>query len=165
MRVHIVNPSHFSFGTGFITPRWMFVLAAATPAKWGEPVLSDESLEPFDTDQLKEGDVIGIGLHTGNALVGYALGERARARGAWVVYGGSHPTLFPEEALERGGAHAVVKGDGDAVWGEAIQDCVNGTPKRIYDGGQISAGKFRKARWDLMSRESYAWASVQTVRG
>ena len=143
----------------------MFVLAAATPAKWGDPVLSDESLEPFDTDQLEEGDVIGIGLHTGNALVGYALGERARGRGAWVVYGGSHPTLFPEEALERGGAHAVVKGDGDAVWGEAIQDCVNGTPKRIYDGGQISAGKFRKARWDLMSRESYAWASVQTVRG
>ena len=165
MRVNIVNPSHFSFGTGFITPRWMFVLAAATPAEWGEPVLSDESLEPFDTDQLEKGDVVGIGLHTGNALVGYALGERARARGAWVVYGGSHPTLFPEEALERGGAHAVVKGDGDAVWGEAIQDCVNGTPKRIYDGGQISAGKFRKARWDLMSRESYAWASVQTVRG
>ena len=82
MRVHIVNPSHFSYGTGFITPRWMFVLAAATPAKWGDPILSDESLEQFDTDRLEKGDVIGIGLHTGNALVGYALGQRARARGA-----------------------------------------------------------------------------------
>ena len=67
MRVHIVNPSHFSFGTGFITPRWMFVLAASTPAKWGDPILSDESLEPFDTAQLEKGDVIGIGVHTGNA--------------------------------------------------------------------------------------------------
>jgi radical SAM superfamily enzyme YgiQ (UPF0313 family) len=143
----------------------MFVLAAATPAKWGDPILSDESLEPFDTDRLEQGDVVGIGLHTGNALVGYALGARARARGAWVIYGGSHPTLFPEEALERGGAHTVVKGDGDVAWGRAIEDCVNGTPEEIYDGGQIDAGKFRKARWDLMKRESYVWASVQTVRG
>ena len=75
----------------------MYVLAAATPSKWGDPILSDESLKPFDTGQLGEGDVVGIGLHTGNALVGYELGRRARERGAWVVYGGSHPTLFPEE--------------------------------------------------------------------
>ena len=75
VRIHIVNPSHFSFGTAFITPRWMFVLAAATPAIWGDPILSDESLEPFDTDRLEKGDVVGIGIHTGNALVGYELGQ------------------------------------------------------------------------------------------
>ena len=165
MQIHIVNPSHFSFGTGFITPRWMYVLAAATPSKWGDPILSDESLKPFDTGQLGEGDVVGIGLHTGNALVGYELGRRARERGAWVVYGGSHPTLFPEEALEKGGAHAVVKGDGDVTWGQVIEDCVNGDPKPVYEGGRVDAGKFRKARWDLMERDKYAWATVQTVRG
>ncbi|MCH8990777.1 MAG: 50S ribosome-binding GTPase [Acidobacteria bacterium] len=71
MRVHIVNPSHFSFGLSMITPRWLYVLAAATPTKWGDPVLSDEMLEPFDTGQLEKGDIIGIGIHTGNALVGY----------------------------------------------------------------------------------------------
>ena len=165
MQIHIVNPSHFSFGTGFITPRWMYVLAAATPSKWGDPILSDESLKPFDTGQLGEGDVVGIGLHTGNALVGYELGRRARERGAWVVYGGSHPTLFPEEALEKGGAHAVVKGDGDVTWGQVIEDCVNGDPKPVYEGGRVDAGKFRKARWELMERDKYAWATVQTVRG
>ena len=63
----------------------MFVLAAATPSKWGDPILSDESLEPFDTDRLEKGDVVGIGIHTGNALVGYELGQRARERGAWAV--------------------------------------------------------------------------------
>ena len=143
----------------------MFVLAAATPSKWGDPILSDESLEPFDTDRLEKGDVVGIGLPPGNALVGYELGQRARERGAWVIYGGSHPTLFPEEAIERGGAHAVVKGDGDVAWGQAIEDCVSGSSKNIYEGGRIDAGKFRKARWDLMNRKKYAWASVQTVRG
>jgi len=143
----------------------MFVLAAATSSKWGNPILSDESLEPFDTNRLEKGDVIGIGVHTSNALVGYQLGQRARERGAWVIYGGSHPTLFPEEALERGGAHAVVKGDGEVAWGEAIEDCVSGSSKKIYEGGRVDAKKFRKARWDLMDRKNYAWASVQTVRG
>ena len=32
MRVHLVNPSDLSFGTAVITPRWLYVLAAATPA-------------------------------------------------------------------------------------------------------------------------------------
>ena len=35
MTVHLVNPSHLSFGIGVITPRWMFVLAAATPSTFG----------------------------------------------------------------------------------------------------------------------------------
>jgi len=33
MRVHLVNPSDTSFGIGVITPRWLYVLAAATPAE------------------------------------------------------------------------------------------------------------------------------------
>ena len=41
MRVFLVNPSHVSFGTAVITPRWLYVLAAATPGKWGDPVVCD----------------------------------------------------------------------------------------------------------------------------
>jgi len=52
---------------------------------------------------------VGIGIHTGNALRGYELGKIARKRGAYVVFGGIHATLYPEEAAELGGAHAVVK--------------------------------------------------------
>ena len=60
--------------------------------------------------------MIGIGIHTLNALRGYEVGRAARERGAYVVYGGIHSTLFPDEPFEHGGAHAVVKGDGDRVW-------------------------------------------------
>lgn len=45
MSVHLVNPSDNSFGTAVITPRWLFVLAAATPQAAGDPILVDESLE------------------------------------------------------------------------------------------------------------------------
>ncbi len=39
MRIHLVNPSDVSFGTAVITPRWLYVLAAATPARHGTPLL------------------------------------------------------------------------------------------------------------------------------
>jgi hypothetical protein len=48
MRVHLVNPSHAAFGVAVITPRWLFVLAGATPRAFGDPVLVDESIAPFD---------------------------------------------------------------------------------------------------------------------
>ncbi len=117
MAIHLVNPSDNSFGTAVITPRWLFVLAAATPLSMGDPILVDESLEQLNPETIRAGDVVGISVHTGNALRGYAIGKLARYRGATVVYGGIHATLFPEEPFERGGADVVVTGDGDVGLG------------------------------------------------
>src|SRR6185312_11367482 len=165
MRVHLINPSDTAFGTAVITPRWLYVLAAATPASFGDPVLRDETLQHWNPAGVQTGDVVGIGIHTGNALRGYAVGRMARARGAWVIFGGVHSSLYPEEAFEYGGAHAVVRGDGDLAWGQALKDFQIGAPKRIYEGGRVAAGQFKPARWDLLPPNSYMWASVQTVRG
>src|SRR5216683_1210675 len=165
MRVHLVNPSDTSFGIGVITPRWLYVLAAATPSEYGDPLFTDETLEQIQPDRIQAGDIVGIGIHTGNALRGMRVGHMARERGAWVVFGGIHATLYPEEARELGGAHAVVKGDGDIVWAQALADCREGAPKPVYVGGQIEASDFVPARWDLVPRNRYMWASVQTVRG
>jgi radical SAM superfamily enzyme YgiQ (UPF0313 family) len=165
LSVHLVNPSDNSFGTAVITPRWLFVLAAATPRVAGDPILVDESLEQIAPETIQPGDIVGISVHTGNALRGYEVGRMARSRGAWVVYGGIHATLFPEEALERGEGHAVVTGDGDVAWGNAVVDCMAGKPEKIYEGGRIGGSEFLAARWDLMDPEKYMWASVQTIRG
>ena len=96
---------------------------------WGDPILCDETLDPFDPSTIQPGDIVGIGIHTGNALRGYEVGRDARARGASVVFGGIHATLYPDEAHELGGAHAVVKGDGDAIWATVIADCAAGQPQ------------------------------------
>ncbi|MHB8734372.1 MAG: B12-binding domain-containing radical SAM protein, partial [Terriglobales bacterium] len=165
MRVHLINPSEASFGIGVITPRWLFVLAAATPAQYGDPIITDETLEAFDPGVIQPGDIVGIGIHTGNAYRGLEVGRQARERGAWVIYGGIHATLYPDEPHELGGAHAVVKGDGDDIWKSAVEDCVKGTPQRIYDGGRVAGDRFLQARWDLLPAKKYMWASVQTVRG
>src|SRR4029077_4398118 len=147
------------------TPRWLYVLAAATPETYGDASLVDETLDAVDPAGIQTGDIVGIGIHTANALRGYEIGKLARERGAYVVFGGIHATLYPNEAHELGAAHAVVKGDGDVVWAKVLADCCHGAPQKVYEGGRIEASEFLPARWDLVPRKSYMWASVQTVRG
>src|SRR6202521_1201366 len=165
MNIHLVNPSDTSFGTAVITPRWLYVMATATAKSFENPEICDETLEHLNLDRVQPGDVVGIGIHTGNALRGYEVGRAARDRGAWVVFGGIHSTLYSEEPFEHGGAHVVVKGDGDIVWNRVLRDCAAGTPERIYNGGKVEPEDFQQARWDLLPANSYMWASVQTVRG
>jgi radical SAM superfamily enzyme YgiQ (UPF0313 family) len=165
VRIHLINPSDLSFGTAVITPRWLYVLAAATPEHYGAPLIVDETLEPFDSGTVQRGDVVGIGIHTGNALRGYRLGREARERGAFVVFGGIHSTLYPDEVAEHGAAHTVVSGDGDLVWPRVLEACAAGTPLPRYDGGRIEGDAFLPARWDLLPRDKYMFGSVQTVRG
>jgi len=164
-RIHLVNPSTKSFGVAVITPRWLYVLAAATGTTWGDPLIVDETLERLDPKTIEAGDVVGIGIHTGNALRGYEIGRAVRERGAWVVFGGIHATLFPEEVAEHGMAHAVVRGDGDLIWSRVVADCLKGEPQPVYEGGRIEGDDFASARWDLLPERRYMWASVQTVRG
>ncbi len=40
-----------------------------------------------------------------------------------------------------------------------------GRSSRIYEGGHVEPEDLLPARWDLMPRNRYMWASVQTVRG
>ena len=38
----------------------------------GDPILVDESLEQIVPETIQPGDIVGISVHTGNALRGYA---------------------------------------------------------------------------------------------
>ena len=165
MRIHLINPSDISFGVAVITPRWLYVLAGSTPEKYGDPHIVDETLEQLDFGAISAGDVVGIGIHTLNVLRGYEVGRAARERGATVIYGGIHTSLYPDEPFEFGGAQAVVKGDGALVWGRVLADVEAGTLKRVYEGGKIDGLVMNRARWDLLPRGRYMMASVQTVRG
>jgi tRNA A37 methylthiotransferase MiaB len=82
-----------------------------------------------------------------------------------VIYGGIHATLFPDEVRELGAAHAVVRGDGDLAWPEAIEDCLAGRLQPLYEGGRVEPEQLRSARWDMLPADRYMWASVQTLRG
>jgi radical SAM superfamily enzyme YgiQ (UPF0313 family) len=165
MQIHLVNPSDVSFGVGVLTPRWLYVLAGATPRSYGDPIITDETLEQFDAEKVHPGDIVGIGIHTSNAHRGYEVGQMVRRRGGVPIFGGIHASLYPDEPLQYGAAAGVVSGDGDLVWASVLSDTTQGITKPLYEGGAIDAEHFALARWDLLKRGSYMWASVQTVRG
>ena len=98
-RIHLVNPSVTAFGTAVITPRWLYVLAGATPAQYGDPVLVDETLEPLRPVRPSTRAMSSASASTPpTPCAGYEVGRAARERGAYVVFGGIHATLYPDEA-------------------------------------------------------------------
>jgi hypothetical protein len=100
MKVFLVNPAWSRLGYSVITPRWLFVIAQATPRDLvGEPVLIDEAIEKFDLGAVRSGDIVGIGITTGNCQAGYDILNKAKSKGATVIMGGIHPTIFPDEPL------------------------------------------------------------------
>ena len=167
MKVHLVNPSHVSFGIGVITPRWMYVLASATPDTYGDAVMCDETLEPLDFDSISAGDVVGIGIHTGNALRGYEVGvagARARRHGGVRRHprhavSRTRPRDLGRRACGRQGRRRRRVVDG-AVGRERP------APRsRCTTAAGSRAPNSVPARWDLLPPGKYMWASVQTVRG
>ena len=55
-----------------------------------------------------------------------------------MVFGGIHATLYPEEAHRLGGAHAVVKGDGDVDRRQVLADAARGTLQPVFDAGRVT---------------------------
>jgi radical SAM superfamily enzyme YgiQ (UPF0313 family) len=164
-KVILVNPANATVGYSVITPRWLFVMAGATPTNIvGDPIIIDVPVTPFDPEIVRPGDIVGVGIHSGNCLPGYRIIREAKERGATVIVGGIHPTIFPEEPLEMG-ADAVVKGGGDVIWRQIVEDALLGRLERVYDGGRVPGELMVKARWDLMDPNKYFLGSIQTVAG
>jgi len=164
-RIYLVNPAIATAGYSFFTPRWLFVMAQATPTNLlGDPVLVDETIERFDPNNIRPGDIVGISISTGNCTSGYRILRLVKQAGATAIVGGIHATIFPNEPLEMG-ADAVVTGNGDLVWATVLKDAITGRLQQRYDGGRIPGESMLKARWNLLDSSKYLFPSVQTVAG
>jgi len=104
MRVHLVNASHVSFGVAVITPRWLFVLAAATRAPMATPCWSTRRSIRSNPPRAA-GDVVGIGIHTATRCAATKWQGRTRARRVGGLR--RHPChAVPDEPHQMGSATA-----------------------------------------------------------
>jgi radical SAM superfamily enzyme YgiQ (UPF0313 family) len=163
-KVILVNPSRSTIGYSIFVPRWLFVIAQGTPAEVGNPIIVDETTERFNPEIVNPGDIVGIGISTGNCLAGYRVLKVAKSSGATVIVGGVHATVLPEEPIEMG-ADAVVTGNGDVVWGMAVRDALDGRLRKRYDGGRVPGEGMLTARWGLLNTKKYMIPTIQTVAG
>lgn len=134
---------------------------------------TDESIQRV---RMKKGiQVLGISLNTAFAKRGYSIAEEYcryyRSKGwhpPFVVFGGSHVTAAPEEALAHG--DAVVLGEAEFSWPRLVRDIQRGRPQRIY-GSLESPERCPGEAFPLPDRSilrgmtAFPITSVQLTRG
>jgi radical SAM superfamily enzyme YgiQ (UPF0313 family) len=83
-------------------------------------------------------DVVGISAMTSQATRAYELADHYRALGMFVVLGGYHVTLMPDEALTH--ADAIVTGEGIKAWPQLLRDFASGeVGRRVYADDRVYA--------------------------
>jgi radical SAM superfamily enzyme YgiQ (UPF0313 family) len=105
----------------------LHILQGLTPPEH-EVKLVEEENEPLNLEE--ECDLVGISCMTSNAPRAYQLAQEFKKRGKTVVFGGVHPTILPEEALQYG--DSVVAGEAEGVWEQVLEDFQNGGLQRKY---------------------------------
>ena len=108
-------------------PLGLAMVAALTPPEV-EVSITDENVTTIDF--RKETDLVGITAMTITAQRAYEIANAFRARGVKVIFGGSHPSALPEEAVQH--ADAVVVGEAEGIWSNVIEDFKANELKRIY---------------------------------
>ena len=111
-----------------IEPLGLSVLIGLTDKKH-EMVVYDERIEdiPMDLDV----DLVVITTFTVTAKRAYTIAKNYREKGIYVVMGGYHASLLPEEVKEH--ADTVFVGSGELTWGKFLEDFENGKTEKVYE--------------------------------
>jgi hypothetical protein len=126
----------YRYGTGafsrFIrySPMTLPTLAALVPEEiHAEIELYDEGAEKIGHRSITA-DIVGITGITGASRRMYAYADCFRSKGSYVVLGGVHATLMPEEAARH--ADTVITGHAYETWPQFLHDFVSGIPRTRY---------------------------------
>ena len=137
------------------------LIAALTPERF-QVRLIDEAHEPVPYGQGCDlALIVGLTHHMPNV---YRIADRLRAEGTKVILGGFHVTALPEEALAH--CDAVILGEAEAVWQEALADFTRGDLKRKYHGQEADLAQLPIMRRDLFNKKFYHPGQIiETTRG
>jgi radical SAM superfamily enzyme YgiQ (UPF0313 family) len=142
MKIALILPRAgiYRYGTGafsrFIrySPMTLTVLASLVPEELGARIeLYDEGVERVPLDTIRA-DIVGLTGITGAVRRTYAYADWFRRRGSYVVIGGVHATLMPEEAALH--ADTVITGQALETWPRFLRDWSGGRPQRRYSAGE-----------------------------
>jgi radical SAM superfamily enzyme YgiQ (UPF0313 family) len=136
-------------------------LAARVPPNW-DVLHVDEDAEGINWNL--EADVVGITFHTPSAYHAYGIARRFRSRGVFIVMGGPHVTLLPEEASQF--ADVIFIGEAEGLWENFLKSFESGSYLRVYQQTSVpSLRNIPTARKDLYHRRDYTNGVLFTTRG
>lgn len=138
-------------------------IAGVTPGNH-EITIVDENLEPLNFEASY--DIVGITGMTQQSNRAYEIADEYKKKGRYVVLGGIHATVLPDEAKTH--VDTVFVGEGENTWPLFIRDYLQGTPKAFYrqsDHASVKLKQIPQPRYDLISKYSYPVIWVQASRG
>jgi len=123
--------------------------------------LIDANLEDFKVDEL-ECDAVGITILSPQAPWAYRTAKKIRKKGIKVIFGGMHPSVLPDEAIEY--ADAVVLGECEIVFKKLLNDLKSGTVDKFYKSERPSLENLPRPVTGLL-KSKYRLGSFFTARG
>jgi len=142
-------------------PLGLATLAALCPLHW-QVAIVDENVEtvPLAPDVDIVGVCgMGVQVHRQKELLEYY-----RARGYFVVAGGSYASLCPETYAEA--ADSVICGEAEYIWPDFCRDFAAGAASPLYrETGTVALEDSPVPRFDLLKLERYTTATLQFSRG
>jgi radical SAM superfamily enzyme YgiQ (UPF0313 family) len=149
---------------GPYAPLTLVTLAALVPPELDAHIDTVDEGVQQPRYENKQYDVVGITCVTSSAHRAYELSKYWRERGAFVVLGGAHPTLMPDEAQQH--ADSVVVGLAEETWPQLLRDFKNGVAQKRYQAQYAGELSSPVARRDLFPRLGYLpFATVIANRG
>ncbi|MFH0948010.1 MAG: radical SAM protein [Elusimicrobiota bacterium] len=125
MKVLLINPKEtvWSGGTSSI-PLGLAYLASSLKQDDHEIRCIDMHVEQNInlSDEIRKCDIVGISACTSTVKPAWGIAAVAKGLNKTVILGGPHPTILPEESIEKGNADIVVRGEGE----ETIRDICAG---------------------------------------
>ena len=145
-----------------ITPLGLGVLASLTPEEHTVQ-LHDENVSDYEfRDDV---DLVGLSVMTARATRAYEIADEYRRRGVPVVFGGSHPTLLPDESIQH--ADAIVMGEAELTWPQLLEDVQKNQLQEVYKSPRwVEMDEVPIPRRDLISsKATFGATSIQATRG
>lgn len=90
--------------------------------------LYDEFIDDIDFNE--KFDIVAITGMTRQINRAYEIAKIFKSNGAYIVIGGIHSSVLPEEALEY--ADTIFIGEAEQTWPIFLKDYINGVPQKIY---------------------------------
>ncbi|MFB6260327.1 MAG: radical SAM protein, partial [Thiohalorhabdaceae bacterium] len=142
-------------------PLGLATLAGLCPDHW-EVTIVDEAVEPIPAQP--HADMVGVcGMGVQHTRQRELLG-RYREQGYYTVAGGSFASLCPDQLTDV--ADTVVAGEAEAIWPRFCANFEAGRPQASYiESGAVEMSDVPVPRFDLLSLDRYATASLQFSRG
>ena len=146
-----------------VTPGVLVLAKLAEETGMYDVQLVDEEFQKLDLSQKY--DLVAMYTVTPNAKRAYELAGYYRKQGTFIVLGGVHTTVCPDEASKY--ADTILIGEAEYIWPAFLKDFQSNTVKKVYSQslGEVDINCSPVPSFHLLPENARKLVPIQTARG